>query len=112
MTSSRAEAFYERVDGKPKIFLDLLIDHPDRVRTVDELCAISGGVFNGSDPDGGCWLSRWGTSGIAHVTEDGDVREVALPASSEPHGLVIGPDGALWSPSRPAPSRVSTDDRH
>lgn len=44
----QAQAFYERVAGKAKIFLDLLIDHPGRVLTVDELCAISGGVFSGS----------------------------------------------------------------
>lgn len=49
-----------------------------------------------ADPGQGCWLSEWGTSRIAHITTDGDVNEIALPASSEPHGLTIGPDGALW----------------
>lgn len=43
-----AQAFYELVGGKAKIFLDLLIDHPGRLLTVDELCALSGGVFSGS----------------------------------------------------------------
>lgn len=44
----QARAFYEGVRGKAKVFLDLLIDHPGRMLTVDELCTLSGGVFNGS----------------------------------------------------------------
>ena len=49
-----------------------------------------------ADPHDGCWLSEWGNSRIARVTADGHLREVILPAASEPHGLTIGPDGALW----------------
>lgn len=44
----RAQTFYGHVNGKAKIFLDLLIDHPGRVLCVDELCELSGGVFMGS----------------------------------------------------------------
>jgi virginiamycin B lyase len=49
-----------------------------------------------ADSAGGCWLSQWGNSSVARVTGDGDLREIALPAGSEPHGLAIGSDGALW----------------
>ena len=49
-----------------------------------------------ADPHDGCWLSQWGNSRIARVTADGHVREIALPGESEPHGLTIGPDDALW----------------
>jgi hypothetical protein len=40
--------FYENVRGKGKIFLDILIDHPGHVLSVDELCALSKGNFTGS----------------------------------------------------------------
>jgi virginiamycin B lyase len=49
-----------------------------------------------ADRDDGCWLSEWGNSRVAHLTADGHIREIALPTASEPHGLAIGPDGALW----------------
>lgn len=43
-----AEAFYQPVRGKAKVFLDLLIDHPGRLLTVDDLCHLAGGdVFSG-----------------------------------------------------------------
>jgi hypothetical protein len=42
------QAFYELVGGKAKVFLDLLIDHPGWLLTVDELCELSDGVFSGS----------------------------------------------------------------
>ncbi|MGH4013998.1 MAG: DUF6416 domain-containing protein [Pseudonocardiaceae bacterium] len=44
----RAQAFYQRVGGKAKVFLDLLVDYPGRLLTVDELCELSGAVFSGS----------------------------------------------------------------
>ena len=43
-----------------------------------------------------CWLSQWANSRVARVTADGHVCEITLPAASEPHGLTIGPDDALW----------------
>jgi virginiamycin B lyase len=49
-----------------------------------------------ADPMGGVWVSLWGADQIAHVTADGEVDTIDLPAGSEPHGLAIGPDGALW----------------
>ena len=49
-----------------------------------------------ADRHDGCWFSQWGNSSVARVTADGHVHEIALPAASEPHGLTIGPDGALW----------------
>ena len=29
-------------------------------------------------------------------SDEGEIAEIELPAASEPHGLAIGPDGALW----------------
>ena len=49
-----------------------------------------------ADGHDGCWISEWGNSRVAHVTADGRVREIALSSASEPHGLTIGRDGALW----------------
>lgn len=44
----RAQAFYGEIDGKAKILLDLLIDHPGCVLSVDDLRRLSGGVFTNS----------------------------------------------------------------
>jgi virginiamycin B lyase len=50
-----------------------------------------------ADPDDGVWVSLWGADQIARVSGDGsDVVTIDLPAGSEPHGLAIGPEGALW----------------
>ncbi len=38
----------------------------------------------------------WGSNQIAHVSDEGEVATINLPAGSEPHGLAIGPDDALW----------------
>ena len=43
-----AEAFYARLGGKAKVFFDLLLDQPGRQLTVDELIALSNGVFTSS----------------------------------------------------------------
>jgi virginiamycin B lyase len=42
------------------------------------------------------WFVEIAAGQAGHIGPDGEVREIALPASSEPHGLTIGPDGALW----------------
>ena len=44
----------------------------------------------------GVWVSLWGSDQIAHISDDGELAELPLPPASEPHGLVIGPDDALW----------------
>ena len=44
-----AAAFYIQLRGKAKVFLDLLLDHPGRELTVDELIAASGGQFTSSN---------------------------------------------------------------
>ncbi|GAB3546377.1 hypothetical protein J2S53_002873 [Actinopolyspora lacussalsi] len=47
--SAVAEAFYQPVSGKAKVFLDLLIDHPGQLLSVDEICYLAGeDVFSGS----------------------------------------------------------------
>lgn len=43
-----AEAFYQPIKGKAKVFFDLLIDHPGQQLTVDDLCRLADGVFSGS----------------------------------------------------------------
>lgn len=43
-----AEAFYQPVSGKAKVFLDLLIEHPGRQLSVDEIVSLAGGTFAGS----------------------------------------------------------------
>ena len=50
-----------------------------------------------ADPDDGVWVSLWGANQLARVSGDGsDVVTIDLPPGSEPHGLAIGPEGALW----------------
>jgi virginiamycin B lyase len=44
----------------------------------------------------GVWVSLWGADQIAHVSDEGEVATIDLPAGSEPHGMAVGPDGALW----------------
>jgi virginiamycin B lyase len=44
----------------------------------------------------GVWVSLWGSNQIAHVSDEGEVATIDLPAGSEPHGLAIGPEDALW----------------
>src|SRR5262249_44532297 len=49
-----------------------------------------------ADPDDGVWVSLWGADQLARVSGDGsDVVTIDLPSGSEPHGLAIGPDGAM-----------------
>jgi virginiamycin B lyase len=50
-----------------------------------------------ADPNDGVWVSLWGANQIARVSGDGsEVVTIDLPPGSEPHGLAIGPEGALW----------------
>ena len=48
-------------------------------------------------PDGACWFSQWQGNRIGHIAASGAITEYALPSpASEPHGLTLGPDGAVW----------------
>jgi virginiamycin B lyase len=50
-----------------------------------------------ADQDDGVWVSLWGADQIARVSGDGsEVVTMDLPPGSEPHGLAICADGALW----------------
>ena len=50
-----------------------------------------------SGEGGGCWFTEWGANRIGHLSPDGQLVEHALPRpDAEPHGLTIGPDGALY----------------
>lgn len=49
-----------------------------------------------ADPAGGCWFTEWGANRVGHISEAGDFQHLTLPPDSEPHGLTIGPDRALW----------------
>ncbi len=51
-----------------------------------------------ADDAGGCWFTEWGGNRIGHVTADGTITGHDLPVeNSEPHGIAIAPDGAVWS---------------
>ncbi len=80
-------------------FTEILADKLGRIPTGDaiqelELPGKPHAVV--ADPAGGVWVSLWGAGQVARVSADGDVATIDLPAGSEPHGLAIGADGALW----------------
>jgi virginiamycin B lyase len=49
-----------------------------------------------ADEADGVWVSLWGADAIARVSADGEVSTFDLPPGSEPHGLAVDRDGALW----------------
>ena len=44
----------------------------------------------------GVWVSLWGADQLAHISDEGEIATLDLPPGSEPHGMAIGSDGALW----------------
>jgi hypothetical protein len=45
---------------------------------------------------GGCWVTLWAASGLAHLDERGTVAAVHdLGEGAEPHGVAVAPDGAV-----------------
>ena len=46
--------------------------------------------------DGALWFTRTGDAQIGRITTAGEATAFALPAGSQPFGIVAGPDGALW----------------
>lgn len=49
-----------------------------------------------ADPADGVWVTLWGSSRLARVGGDGDVVTIDLPPGSEPHGLAVDAEGAVW----------------
>ena len=48
------------------------------------------------DGAGGCWVTLWATSAVAHLDEHGAVTAVhELGEGAEPHGVAVGPDGTV-----------------
>jgi virginiamycin B lyase len=48
------------------------------------------------DDAGGCWVTLWAESAVAHLDERGTVLAVhRLGAGAEPHGVAVAPDGAV-----------------
>jgi len=48
-------------------------------------------------PDGGCWITFWGTAALGRLDAKGNlIDEVALGDNSEPHGLAVDTDGSVW----------------
>jgi virginiamycin B lyase len=49
------------------------------------------------DGAGGCWVTLWAAGAVAHLDERGAVTAVHdLGEGSEPHGVAVGPDGAVF----------------
>jgi virginiamycin B lyase len=46
--------------------------------------------------DGGCWITLWGTSALAHLDAEGNLTtQIPLGDNSEPHGLALDSDGSV-----------------
>jgi virginiamycin B lyase len=42
------------------------------------------------------WFTEWGSARVGAIDANGRVEHAALAPGSEPHGLALGPDGAVW----------------
>jgi virginiamycin B lyase len=49
-----------------------------------------------ADGSGGCWVTLWAASTLAHLDERGTVTALHdLGEGAEPHGVTVAPDGAV-----------------
>jgi hypothetical protein len=49
-----------------------------------------------------CWFTEWASDRIGRIGPGGDSETYTLPDPvSKPHGIIVGPDGALRPPWRP-----------
>ncbi|WP_446680264.1 virginiamycin B lyase family protein [Amycolatopsis acididurans] len=72
-------------------------DRPDHGRRADHRVPVARprAVADG----GGCrWFTEWGAGRIGRIEANGDIQTFALPdRACEPHGIAVGPDGAVWA---------------
>ncbi|MDA1364944.1 hypothetical protein [Glycomyces algeriensis] len=84
-------------------FADIMgdrIGHLDADGTVTAIALSEGAKPHAvvADAEGGCWFTEWGGNRIGRVDADGNLTGHDLPVeASEPHGIAIAPDGAVWS---------------
>ena len=45
--------------------------------------------------DGALWFTEWDIGKLGRITTEGKIEEYPLEGA-EPHGLTVGPDGAIW----------------
>jgi virginiamycin B lyase len=44
------------------------------------------------------WFTEWGGNRVGSITTDGVIKTHDLTITgAEPHGITLGPDGALWT---------------
>ena len=44
------------------------------------------------------WFTEWAGNAVGSVDSEGRIHRYELPMpGAEPHGIALGPDGALWA---------------